>query len=45
MNHTIQLPLCRKHHGIFKIQFIEEAVLAEEKMMLISEEFKHILIL
>ena len=30
---------------IFKFKFIEETVLAEEKMMLISEDFKHILTL
>ena len=45
MNHIIHLPLYRKHQGIFKIKYIEETVLADEKMMLISEEFKHILIL
>ena len=45
MNHTIHLHSNRKHPGIFKIKFIDETVLAEEKMMLISEEFKHILIL
>ena len=43
--HTIHLPSYMKHPGIFKIKFIEETVLAEEKMILISEEFKHILIL
>ena len=45
MSHTVHLPSYRKHPGIFKIKFIEETVLAEEKIMLISEEFKHILIL
>ena len=45
MNHIIHLPLYRKQPGIFKIKFIEETVLnlAEENMVLISEEFKHIL--
>ena len=42
INHTIHLPLYRKHPVKFKTKFIEETVLAEEKMMLISEEFKHI---
>ena len=41
---TFHLPSYRKHLGIFKIKLIEETVLADEKMMLISEEFKHILI-
>ena len=47
MHHTIHLPSYRKHLqvGIFKIKFIEETVLTEEKMMLISAEFKHVLIL
>ena len=45
INHTIYLRSYRKHLGIFKFKFIEETVLAEEKMMLISEEFKHILTL
>ena len=45
MIHTIHLPSYRKHPGIFKIKFIEETVLAEVRMMLISEEFKYILIL
>ena len=45
MNHTIHIPPYWKHPGIFKIKFIEETVLAEEKMMLISEELKHILVL
>ena len=43
--HTIHLPSYRKHLGIFKLKFIDKTVLAEEKIMLISEEFKHILIL
>ena len=42
---TIHLPSCRKDLGIFKIMLTEETVLADEKMMLISEEFKHVLIL
>ena len=42
---TIHLPSYRKHLGIFKIKLKEETVLANEKTMLISEEFKHILIL
>ena len=41
-NHIIHLPSYRKHPGIFKIKLI---VLAEEKMMHISEEFKHVLTL
>ena len=45
MNQIIHLSSYRKHPGIFKIKFIEETVLAEEKSMLTSEEFKHILIL
>ena len=45
LNHIIHLSLYKKPPGIFKIKFIEETVLAEEKMMFISEEFKHILIL
>ena len=36
---TIHVPSYRKHLGIFIIKFIGETVLAEEKMMLISEEF------
>ena len=44
MKHTIHLPSYRKHPGLFKIKFIEETVLAEEKMMLISEKFKLIFI-
>ena len=38
INHTIHLPSYRKHLGIGKIKFIEETVLAEEKMMLILED-------
>ena len=34
-------PSYRKHHGIFKIKFIEEIVLPEDKMRLISEKFKY----
>ena len=45
MSHTSYLPSYRKHPGIFTIKFIGETVLAEENRMLISEEFKHILIL
>ena len=45
MNHIIHLLSNRKHPGIFKIKFIEETLLAEEKMMLICEEFKHTLML
>ena len=44
MNQIIHLFSYRKRPGIFKIKFIEETVLAEEKLMLTSEEFKHILI-
>ena len=32
--HTIHLPSYRKHPGISKIKFIEETVLAGEKMVL-----------
>ena len=42
--HTIHLLSYRKPLDIFKIKFTEETELAEEKMMFISEEFKHILI-
>ena len=45
MKHAIHFPLYRKHPGIFKIKFTEETVLAEKKMMIISEKFKQILIL
>ena len=47
LNHTtIHLSLYRKHSDIiFQIKFIVVTLLAEEEMMLISEEFKHILIL
>ena len=36
INHTNHLPSYRKHPGMFKIKFIDETVLAKEKMMLFS---------